>query len=359
MAQNTIDKTRAALVAQATKMKMGLGTLGALLGITQMTAATFGAVLTAFTAAQGNYNQARGNEEAAYNAYHANLAAIQTWLKVVRGVLVGYYGNNYNMNWAAAGFVQPSTAIPRKIADQIALVVKLQGFFTANPDKEVSDLNVTALQAAALLEALDEAEDPLLQAETATRSMLGLLTRAETALTGKMRMLIDILKGILSATDPRWETFGLNIPATPTTPGVPQHVILTQSGSNVLAQWDAVALATRYRVRMMILGVDTKYRLVASGTEPMALISDLLPGAQINVIVQAVNGDAQGKASEPVVYTVPATATENTEPVTAAEPAKAAAVPVAELSLPVVTVPNGKRNGNGNGNGKHAVNRLA
>ena len=109
-------------------------------------------------------------------------------------------------------------------------------------------------------------------------------------------MLIGILKGILSPTDPRWETFGLNIPATPTTPGIPQNVILTQSGSNVLAQWDAVALATRYRVRMMIVGVDTKYRLVASGTEPMALISDLLPGAQINVIVQAVNGRCAGQA---------------------------------------------------------------
>ena len=156
MARNAIDKNRAALIALAKKMKMGLGTLGALLGITQMTAVTFGAVLSAFTAAQGNYNQARGNEEAAYKVYHANLAAIQTWLKVVRGVLVGYYGNSYNMNWAAAGFVQPSTAIPRKIADQVALVVKLEGFFTENPDKEVSDLDVTALQAAGLLGALDD-----------------------------------------------------------------------------------------------------------------------------------------------------------------------------------------------------------
>ena len=60
-----------------------------------------------------------------------------------------------------------------------------------------------------------------------------------------------------------------------------------------------------------------------------------------------------------MTYTVPATATETAEPVTAAEPAKAAAAPVAELSLPVVTVPNVKRNGNGNGNGKHAVSRLA
>jgi hypothetical protein len=357
MAQNAIDKNRAALIALATKMKMGLGTLGALLGITQMTAVTFGAVLSAFTAALGYYNQARGLEQAAYNVYHANLAAIEAWLKVVRGVLVGYYGNTYNMNWASAGFVQPSTAIPRKIKDQVALVGKLQTFFTANPGKEVSDLNATASQATALLEALDDAEDPLLQAQTATRANLILLVTAETALSGKMRMLIGILKDLLSPSDPRWETFGLNIPATPTTPGIPQHVTLTQSGSTVLAQWEAVALATRYRVRMMIVGVDTKYRLVASGTEPMALIPDLLPGATVMVFVQAVNGSAQGKASEPVIYTVPVTATETVEPVAAPEPAKAAVAPVAELSLPVVTLPNGKRNGNGNGT--HAVSRMA
>ena len=257
--------------------------------------------MSAFTAAQGNYNQARGNEQAAYKVYHANLAAINAWLKVVRGLLVGYYGNSYNMSWASAGFVQPSTSIPRKIKDQVALVGKLQTFFTANPDKEVSDLNVTASQALALLDALDAAEDPLLQAQTATGAKLRLLVAAETALSGQMRMLIDILKRLLSATDPRWETFGLNIPATPTTPGIPQNVTLTPSGSDVLAQWEAVALAKRYRVRMMIVGVDTKYRLVASGTEPMALIPGLLPGATIMVIVQAVNGNSQGKASEPVI----------------------------------------------------------
>ncbi len=53
---------RAALVALAAKMKMGLATLGALLGITQMTAATFGAILLAFKTAVVNYNQAGGRQ---------------------------------------------------------------------------------------------------------------------------------------------------------------------------------------------------------------------------------------------------------------------------------------------------------
>ena len=357
MAQNAIDTNRAALVALAMKMKMGLATLGALLGITQMTATTFGAVLTAFKTAVGNYNQARGKEQAAYNVYHAKLADIMAWLKIVRGLLVGFFGNSYNMNWASAGFVQPRTAIPRKIEDQVALVGKLGQFFATNPSYEVPDRAATAAQATALLDALDAAEDPLLQAQTATRSTLDLLTTAETNLTREMRMLIGILKGLLSPSDPRWESFGLNIPATHTMPGAPQNVTVAPAGDGTLVQWDPVALATRYRVRMMVVGVDTKYRLVASGAEPMGLIVGLLPGATILVIVQAVNGSAEGKASEPVSYTVPVMVAEPSETVPAPEPVKATVAPVEELILPAVTAPNGKRNGNGNG--AHAVSRVS
>ncbi len=338
-------------------MKMGLTALASTLGITQMTATSFGALLAAFKAALGNYNQARGNEQGAYDLFHAKVADLSSWLQVVRGVLVGYFGNRYTTRWAEAGFVQPSTAIPTKIEDRIALAEKLGQFFTANPNYEVAGLNATAAQATVLLTAANAAEDPLLQAQTAAKSTLDLLVAAETKLITNMRMLIGILKGLLSPADPRWASFGLNIPSTRTTPAAPQNVTLTPSGNTTLVRWDAVALATRYRLRMMVVGVDTQYRLVASGKAPMGVISGLPPGATIMVIVQAVNGDAQGKASEPVTYMVPVI--ESAHAMATPELVKPVAVPVEEPVLPVVSLPNGNGNGSSNGHGSHAVSRLS
>lgn len=53
---------------------------------------------------------------------------------------------------------------------------------------------------------------------------------------------------------------------------------------------------------MWITGVETNYRLAASSTEPMVMIADAPVGAPVEVIAQAVNGDRQGVASEPVSY---------------------------------------------------------
>ena len=66
------------------------------------------------------------------------------------------------------------------------------------------------------------------------------------------------------------------------------------------------ALAERYRWRMLIVGVQEKYELAASTTEPLAAIREVSAGQTVQLIVQAVNGKSQGVASEPVTFMVPA-----------------------------------------------------
>jgi len=109
---------------------------------------------------------------------------------------------------------------------------------------------------------------------------------------------------------------------------------------------DLVALATRYRVRMMIEGVESDYRLVGSSSAPLVSISGIAPGQTVQIIVQAVNGSLQGVASDPIEFTVSLPATK----------AAAEAKPV----LVIEPASNGHANGNGhrNGNGAHARGAL-
>ncbi len=106
----------------------------------------------------------------------------------------------------------------------------------------------------------------------------------------------------------------------------------------IVVQCDRTPLATRYRGRMLIVGVETKYRLVFSGTDPMGSIAGVEPGVTVQIIMQAVNESSQSVASDPVIFTMPGTAAK-------AEPAAAAEEELAPLAA-ISSNGNGSTNGN-------------
>jgi hypothetical protein len=334
--QNLVPRSRGQISGLGEKMKAGLLALGVLLGITQITTTSFGALLAAFNAALGVYNSARSSRQQAYNLFHSKEADLVSWLKIVRGILTGDFGNHWNTMWAQAGFVQPSTAIPRRSQDRIALAQNLAVFFTDSPSYEVPDKDVTAAEATALRDAVLAAQDPLQTANVALKTAAGTLRSAQKALVDNMRALIKILAATLSSSDPRWEAFGLNIPGENATPDAPTGLRATVMGSDILLECDATALATRYRFRRKIIGVDDDYKLVASSITPMAMLQGVIAGFTMEFIVQAVNDGSQSTASDPIVVTIPAAA--------ASEPQAKPAEPLAELAA---IAPNGKGNGNG------------
>lgn len=113
-------------------------------------------------------------------------------------------------------------------------------------------------------------------------------TIAYEKLISTMTELLKNLEGKLNKDDTRWLAFGLQIPATITTHGQPVNVNAhMDSAFALIVTCDPVPTAARYRFRMMILGVQTEYSLVASSTEPMASIR-VLPGQTVQIIVQAV-----------------------------------------------------------------------
>jgi hypothetical protein len=290
--------------------------------------------LTAFVNADSGFNAARSARQAASDSQTGALTTLFDWLTTARNVLAGRFGNRWSTEWAQAGFTTPSVALPTRIAEQLAIALSMTNFFTANPSYEVASMKVTAAEGKTLRDAALAAQQTVTDAAVALSNQSTVWDTASDALTTMMRALIKILSATIGDDDTRWLAFGLNIPASNTTPGKPQNLVLTTDDKGaVVAQCDAVPLATRYRWRMRPVGQQTDYELVARSTEPVAVIRDLEAGQSIEVLVQAVNGTQQGVASEPVVMTLPAIFGR-----------KAAAI-AETVELPEVTAP--ARNGNG------------
>ena len=301
-----LPKTIGQLIELGNKMINGLTVEGQALKITQITAAKFQTALTAFENAENGFNAGRSARQAASDVFQAADSALLEWLGVVKTVLAGRFGQRWSTVWAQAGFINNSTAIPTKIADRTALAGRLVAFFTKNPSYEVRQMKVSAANGTALLTAQANAQNKLTAAATALKTLEGTWDNAHAALTDMMWSLIKILQATLSDLNPIWLEFGLPMPGTPSTPGKPVNVSAHSDGTGaIVVQCDAVPLATRYRWRMLLVGVESDYRLVASGTEPLASITGIAPGVTVQIIAQAVNGSLQGVASEAIRYTVP------------------------------------------------------
>ena len=343
MGSNTLPTNAGQIIGLGTNMLAGLNSLGLELGITQITPAGFETKLNAFITCEGDFNAARSAKQAALDTWEATTGALYDWLLVVRTVLAGRFGNRSSTQWAQAGFVNASSAIPKRIEGQLGLAVSLVGFFTAHLTWQVASMLVTAGQGTALREAALAAQQGVLEASVVLSERSTQRAVADGNLVEAMRALIKILEATIKGNDPRWLAFGLNMPATNTTPGKPQGLTATVDETGAIpVQCDAVPLAARYRWRMLLVGVEARYQLAASSTDPMATIKDVLPGQTVQLIVQAVNGSLQGVASDPVVLTVPLARAHSAEP--------KAAAPL-ERTL-VLTGSNG--HGNGNGHASHS-----
>ncbi len=183
-------------------------------------------------------------------------------------------------------------------------------YLTANPTYQVAATGVTPAVATTQNTAITTTQMQVDAARTFAGTKKAVRDTSAEALRAIMRSVIRFLDGTLSKTDPRWETFGLNIPATKTTPGAPQGVLATGlPGGTILAQCDATPLATRYRWRIKVVGVDDAFRLGASTVAPSATIEKVKPGQTVEVLVQAANG-SQGVASDTlrVVLSLPGVA---------------------------------------------------
>ena len=341
MASNHIPKNSAQFIGLGRKMHGGVVKLGTVIPVTMVTAAQLKSELDAFIVVDTGFNAARSTRLVVSEVFQAEMEKVYEWLLAVSNTLASRFGTRWSTEWAQAGFVNGSTGIPGNVEDRLGLVLSLVTFFTKNPSYEVPTMDQTAAFGTTLEADALAKQKVVTTAEVALGTAGDNWTAAYETLAESMRGLIKNLEGKLPKDDPRWLEFGLNMPGTKSTPGQPLNVTVQTDETGVLvAQCEAVALAKRYRWRMRLVGVDAKYELAASSTEPVGMIGGVAAGQTVQIIVQAVNGSLQGVASEPVIFTVPG--------------AKAAGYRnLATTEEAPVTGESANGNGNGNGHSRH------
>ncbi len=320
MATNSLPSNLGDLLKLGNKMEGGLTEFGQTLKITQITAASLLAEITAVTTTQTTYNLARDARQTASTTCTDYHAQIVEWLTKARATLVPYLGRSWSAAWAAAGFTDHSTAVPPYVGDQLNLLSLLSAFLGENPNYEDPEIGITGAAGTALQKASVAADKALALANTAANTKKDARDTTLEDLKGSMRMLIRILNELLAADDPRWEAFGLNMPDSDTTPATPANLTVNiADGPVLMAACDAVPLVSRYRWRIKVVGVDADYRLAASTKSPLAQLDKVLPGQTVELIVQAANQTSQSLPSASVLVTLP-TLAERTQPVKAAAP---------------------------------------
>ena len=114
------------------------------------------------------------------------------------------------------------------------------------------------------------------------------------------------LGSLLAEDDPRWEEFGLNVPANPSAPEAIEDLTLTAlGGGKAFAQWTYATRSTGSRVLLKRIGVDDEPVSIGTTAGRKKLITGLTVGQTIEVTVIAHNdgGDAPQSPTKSVVVT--------------------------------------------------------
>jgi len=104
------------------------------------------------------------------------------------------------------------------------------------------------------------------------------------ALSDEVTMTISEIDGQLADDDPRWEVFGLNIPANPTAPEAVTTLTITPAGTGrELVEWPCARRANYYRVFLKRIGTDSAFVNVDDAGDLDFVLKNLTPGATIEV----------------------------------------------------------------------------
>jgi hypothetical protein len=233
---------------------------------------------------------------------------VRKWLDSYRTVLQGIHGKKANDGWVAAGFAPGTTAVPRTHAARQTLLGAARSYLGAHPTYEASlpqaggaPLAITAAQALTLRTQMQTAKT-LVDTRTAEQATCKAVRDGDVeALYAEVSGTITELRGLLTDNDPRWEIFGLNIPANPSAPlGVSALTVTAAGAGRELVAWPYAVRAEYYRVFLKRVGTDAEFINVDDPRDLEYTLKDLTPGTTIEVYVVPMNDGGPGPASPTV-----------------------------------------------------------
>lgn len=305
MASNPTPDNPDVLRALCVRMAAGCGMHEAPLGIKQNTQAVMLAANAALSAAETAVGLRKQELAAATAALEAAHTAGFNMLTDCKLRLAKLYGQRWNANWEPTGFPNQSTAIPDDKPTRLTLLDALKNFFTAIPSAESADMGATAALCLAQWNAINAAQADVDQADSVQTAAFNTRADAVDALRKRVRGLIDELTILLPADDPRWEDFGLNIPANPTAPEpVPAVTASALGNGRIEVQYEYATRATRYRVEAFITGVDTEWQTKATPRDLEVILKNFTAGQVVKIRVISFNDGGDAQPSPEVTVTV-------------------------------------------------------
>ncbi|MCB1087623.1 MAG: hypothetical protein KDM63_11300, partial [Verrucomicrobiae bacterium] len=154
---------------------------------------------------------------------------------------------------------------------------------------------VTAARATALHAQISNAREAVNDADMAQVAARDNRDAGVAALRRLLILLVDELDQKLSDDDPRWECFGLNIPANPRPPEPATNLVLSPAGpGRVLAEWERGSRSDDNRLLIQVTGIDTEWREYGkTGNAVESVIKDQPTGVILKVKLLALNGSLE------------------------------------------------------------------
>jgi hypothetical protein len=258
------------------------------------------------------YDQAKLATAAASAALKAKDTEVKDFLTDARDVLKKILGSEWSPAWVTAGYTKPgSTAVPGTQDERFDSISISANYFTVNPAHEspgpAPHPVITAARAQTLHTALSDARTLVNARGNAQEAAKLARDAAAETLRRRLIALVDELSLLLSDDDPRWEVFGLNIPASPRAPDPAANLVLSVAGpQQVLAEWERGTRSNDNRVLIWVVGVDTNWREYSkSGDATDELIKGQPPGATLKVKIIALNSGLEASDGPEAQISVP------------------------------------------------------
>ena len=306
MASNEIPTTYTNIVALAEDAADGALTHGLAIGLRQNTEASIRADLAALIAAEtavGQKKLAKATANTVHKIADSNgKAYIARFIQLEKPRL----GSSWGPLWQEAGFTAGSIGNPSTLDDRFVLLNKLAQFLKFHPNHNVKDpvrpdLDLTETSAQASYTAVSAARSGINDASVANGNAIA---QRDTCLAAMRARLIG-LRGELTQIplpddSPLWYAFGLNRPADPATPGIPDQLVLTAGAAGsgtVIVDWTTSRRATGYRVKIQVTG-EAQPRLFGLFADDQTTVTGLPLGPVLTVTIIAHN-EAGDSAESP------------------------------------------------------------
>ena len=306
MASNPTPDNPDVLRALADRMADGCHLHEAAIGILQNTEAAMRAAISALSNAE---TQAGVKKNAVSIAYDAVQTADKAGFERLTGCklnLAQKLGQRWSAAWEPTGFPGQSTAVPDTQDKRFTLLDALKNYFNLVPAHENAGMGATAALCEASWTTLSDARQGVSTAESEQTAAFTARTTATDGLRKRVRGLINELETLLADDDPRWEAFGLNIPANPSAPEPVASVNAAALGNGrIEVNYPYATRALRYRIETFIVGVDTQWQNKASAKDLEVILKNFTPAQVVKVRVTAFNdgGDAAPSPEAQVTVT--------------------------------------------------------